>query len=257
MSATANHMENEDPRAERAAAEAARANVPDDPADRRLPELKEICGAVLLSSRQPVTVERFRQILQQAGERYGGAAKNYADASAADIEAAIASLRRDLDAAGTGIRVAAIAQGYRMESRPSCGPWVRTHLERGRPQRLSHPALETLAIIAYRQPVTRAEIEAVRGVAVDQILRNLLDLQLIRVAGRSDAPGRPWLFGTTQRFLEHFGLKSLDDLPGVDELRQREAGGAPSARPSPSAAGGAGETPPVAGDTAAPTETTP
>ncbi len=87
---------------------------------------------------------------------------------------------------------------------------------------LSRPALETLAIIAYRQPCTRAEIEAVRGVAVDQIIRNLMEMQLIRIVGRSELPGRPWLFGTSQKFLEHFGLKRLDDLPGTEELRRLE-----------------------------------
>ena len=87
---------------------------------------------------------------------------------------------------------------------------------------LSPQALETLAIIAYRQPCTRAEIEAVRGVEVDQIVRNLIDMQLIKVRGRSELPGRPWLLTTTPLFLEHFGLKSIEDLPGIDELRRLE-----------------------------------
>ena len=96
-------------------------------------------------------------------------------------------------------------------------------LQKGRGARLSLPALETLAIVAYRQPCVRSEIEAVRGVAVDAILKNLLEMQLVRVVGRSEMPGRPWMFGTTQKFMEHFGLKSLDDLPGTDELRRLEA----------------------------------
>ena len=96
-------------------------------------------------------------------------------------------------------------------------------LQKGRGARLSLPALETLAIVAYRQPCVRSEIEAVRGVAVDAILKNLLEMQLVRVIGRSELPGRPWMFGTTQKFMEHFGLKSLDDLPGTDELRRMEA----------------------------------
>ncbi len=91
-------------------------------------------------------------------------------------------------------------------------------LEKSKPSRLSTPALETLAVIAYRQPCTRSDIELVRGVAVDQVVRNLLELQLIKIVGRSDLPGRPWLFGTTQKFLEHFGLKDLGDLPSRDEL---------------------------------------
>jgi len=79
-----------------------------------------------------------------------------------------------------------------------------------------------LAIVAYRQPVLRSEIESVRGVSVDSILRNLVELQLVKVVGRSELPGRPWMFGTTQRFLEHFGLRSLEDMPGMDELKRKE-----------------------------------
>jgi segregation and condensation protein B len=198
-----------------------------------LPELTEIVGAILLVSRQPVTVDRLVQVFKQTAERMGGAAKDYVAVTAADIEAAIEQLARQLDMARAGWRVVRVAQGYRIESLAACGPWLRVFLERGRPQRLSAPALETLAIIAYRQPVTRAEIEAVRGVAVDQILRNLLDLQLIRVVGRSELPGRPWLFGTTQKFLEYFGLNSLDELPGVDELRR--GADATAKTPTPSA----------------------
>ncbi|MCX7008250.1 MAG: SMC-Scp complex subunit ScpB, partial [Kiritimatiellaeota bacterium] len=96
-------------------------------------------------------------------------------------------------------------------------------LEKGRTAHLSRPALETLAIIAYRQPCTRSEIEAVRGVAVDSLIHNLLELQLIKVVGRSELPGKPWQYGTTQAFLEHFGLRAIDDLPGVEELRRMEA----------------------------------
>jgi segregation and condensation protein B len=86
--------------------------------------------------------------------------------------------------------------------------------------RLSKPALETLAIVAYRQPCLRSEIEEVRGVTVDAVLRRLIDMQLVRVVRRSELPGRPWLFGTTQKFLEHFGINSIDDLPGSSELKR-------------------------------------
>jgi segregation and condensation protein B len=131
-------------------------------------------------------------------------------------------LGKDLASARLGFSIAEVANGYRLVNDASCGPWLRRLLEKGKPSRLSPPALETLAIIAYRQPCTRAEIEAVRGVEVDQMVRNLLELQLIRLVGRSELPGRPWLIGTTQKFLEHFGLNSLDDLPGVEELRRME-----------------------------------
>ena len=115
-----------------------------------------------------------------------------------------------------------MAGGWRLENDASCGAWLRVMLQKGRGNRLSLPALETLAIVAYRQPVARSEIEAVRGVAVDAILKNLLELQLVKVVGRTDLPGRPWLFGTTRKFMEHFGLKSLAELPGTDELRRMD-----------------------------------
>jgi segregation and condensation protein B len=187
-----------------------------------LPELKEIVGAILFAARQPVSAEQILQVFGQTAGQTGGFTRDYAAVTAADLAAAIEAFGRDLQQARVGLRVSEVAQGYRLESLPSCGAWLRTFLDRGRPQRLTPPALETLAIVAYRQPVMRSEIEAVRGVAVDQILRNLLDMQLIRITGRSDLPGRPWLFGTSQKFLEHFGLKSLDDLPGTDELRRRD-----------------------------------
>ncbi len=187
-----------------------------------LPELKEIVGAILFAARQPVSAEQILLVFGQTAGQTGGFTRDYAAVTAADLAAAIEAFGRDLQQARVGLRVSEVAQGYRLESLPSCGAWLRTFLDRGRPQRLTPPALETLAIVAYRQPVMRSEIEAVRGVAVDQILRNLLDMQLIRITGRSDLPGRPWLFGTSQKFLEHFGLKSLDDLPGTDELRRRD-----------------------------------
>jgi segregation and condensation protein B len=101
-----------------------------------------------------------------------------------------------------------------------CGPFVRSLLEKNQTVRLSKPALETLAIVAYRQPCLRSEIEEVRGVSVDAVLRKLIEMQLIRVVRRSELPGRPWLFGTTQKFLEHFGINTIDELPGAEELKR-------------------------------------
>lgn len=185
-----------------------------------IPELKEIIGAIVFTAKDPLTVTQILAVLRRTAERHGGLTKDFAAATEADVTAAVSELKAEYLQRKLGVQVVEVAQGLRLENLGLCGPWVREFLDKGRPQRLSQPALETLAIIAYRQPVVRAEIEAVRGVAVDQILRNLLDLQLIRIAGRSDQPGRPWMFGTTQRFLEHFGLRSLTDLPGVDELRR-------------------------------------
>ncbi len=187
-----------------------------------IPELKQIVGALLFGAKQPLTLAEMRRVLGQTAEVWGGVTKDFAKASEADLKAAVEQLKADLAGQKLGIHVSEVANGYRLENDVSCGPWLRMLLERGKPQRLSRPALETLAIIAYRQPCTRPEIEAVRGVAVDEIVRNLMEMGLIRIMGRSELPGRPWQLGTTQKFLEHFGLKGLDDLPGIDELRRME-----------------------------------
>ena len=120
-----------------------------------------------------------------------------------------------------GFQLVCTAGAYRLQTVPSCGRYVRALLRLDKPSRLSRAALETLAIIAYRQPITRAEIEQIRGVAVDTIVKTLLDLGLIRLVGRSELPGHPFLYGTTQLFLEHFGLASLGDLNGIDPTLQR------------------------------------
>ncbi len=187
-----------------------------------LPELKQIVGAMLFVAKQPLSVSEIRRVMVQVAEIRGGPTKDFGKASESDIRAAIERLKADLAEKNLGLHISEVANGYRLENDANCGPWLRHLLEKGRPTRLSRPALETLAIIAYRQPCTRGEIEAVRGVQVDQIVRNLLEMQLIRIAGRSELPGRPWQFGTTQKFLEHFGLKAVDDLPGVEELRRME-----------------------------------
>ncbi len=189
----------------------------------QIPELKQIIGAILFSAKEPVTLHHLRHVFEQTAEQYGGFTKDFVAVTDEQFEAAVAELNETLTQQRVGMHVRSVANGYRLVNDANCGSWLRVLLEKGKSSRLSRPALETLAIIAYRQPVVRSEIEAVRGVAVDQIIRNLLDVQLIRVVGRSDLPGRPWLFGTTQKFLEHFGIKSLNDLPGTEELRRLEA----------------------------------
>ena len=188
-----------------------------------LPELKQIIGAMLFVSKQPLTLAAMCRALQQVAEKEGGAYRDFAKATEPDLAAALEQLKIELATHNFGFHVTEVANGFKLENDVNCGPWLRQLLEKGRATRLSRPALETLAIIAYRQPCTRAEVEAVRGVAVDQLIHNLLEFQLIRVVGRSELPGRPWQYGTTQAFLEHFGLRSVDDLPGVEELRRLEA----------------------------------
>jgi segregation and condensation protein B len=187
-----------------------------------LPELKEIIGSLLFAAKKPVTAKEIRKALIGAGENYGGPYEQFATLKEKEILEAVEELRDELSSGATGLHVAEVAGGFRLQNNTACGPWVRTMLDKDRSTKLSKPALETLAIVAYRQPVMRSEIESVRGVSVDSILRNLVELQLVKVVGRSELPGRPWMFGTTQRFLEHFGLKSLDDMPGMDELKRRD-----------------------------------
>jgi segregation and condensation protein B len=114
-----------------------------------------------------------------------------------------------------------VAEAWQVVSLPEYAPWIKTLVgQKNRPARLSQPALETLAIIAYRQPVTRAEVEEVRGVAVDGVMQTLLERGLVEQVGRAEAAGRPVTYGTTALFLEYFGLKNLDGLPAGDELRR-------------------------------------
>jgi len=188
-----------------------------------LPELKQIIGAMMFVRKEPLTVAEIRRVLKATAERRGGITTDFAKANEARIREAVDALGRELTERKVGFHIIEIAGGFRLENDANCGPWLRVMLQKGRGARLSLPALETLAIIAYRQPCVRSEIEAVRGVAVDSIVKNLLEMQLVRVVGRSELPGRPWMYGTTQKFMEHFGLKCLDDLPGTDELRRMEA----------------------------------
>src|SRR5438045_8713866 len=111
------------------------------------------------------------------------------------------------------------AEGWHLATDPAYAPWARDRHPEPKPARLSAPALETLAIIAYRQPITRADVEAVRGVNIDGVLQTLLEHGLVRIAGRAEVPGRPLLYETTQFFLAHGGLRNLDELPNVEELR--------------------------------------
>jgi segregation and condensation protein B len=131
----------------------------------------------------------------------------------------VRKLNEALDAAGRAFRVEEVASGYQLFTRPGFASWLRKLGHIPAEMRLSAPALETLAVIAYRQPVPRADIEAIRGVNCGEILRQLMERDLARIAGRSDELGRPFLYGTTRRFLQIFGLVDLDELPRADKLR--------------------------------------
>ncbi len=135
------------------------------------------------------------------------------------VTAAIETLSTRYEEEGHAFVLLERADGWRVFTNPSFSVWVRELFPGKKPSRLSPPALETLAIIAYRQPITKAGIEAVRGVSVDGVLQTLLDRNILRIAGRADLPGRPLLYETTDLFLEHFGIKSIDELPNAAELR--------------------------------------
>lgn len=185
-----------------------------------LPELKQIMGAMLFAAKEPLTIKRIRKAMIETGNGFGGPYEQYAKVTDGQIEGALELFQEELLKAKVGLDVARVGGAYRLQNDAVCGPFVRVLLEKNQTVRLSKPALETLAIVAYRQPCLRSEIEEVRGVSVDAVLRKLMDMQLVRVVRRSELPGRPWLFGTTQRFLEHFGINSVDDLPGSQELKR-------------------------------------
>lgn len=135
--------------------------------------------------------------------------------SVAAIKKVIADLQKQFHEFGLGMELMEVSGGYRFQTSSDCGKWVRKMLNKGKPTRLARPAIETLAIIAYRQPVSRSEIESIRGVCAGHVIKALMEMQLVRIIGRSDLPGRPFLFGTTPSFLDHFGLKSLKDLDPI------------------------------------------
>jgi len=138
-----------------------------------------------------------------------------------EVDEALKGLEKALDVAGCGFKLVCTGGTYRLQTSPSCGRYVRAMLKLDRPNRLGRASLETLAIVAYRQPITKSEIEQIRGVDVSANVKTLMDLQLIRLVGKSELPGHPFLYGTTPLFLEHFGLASLQQLNELDPTLQR------------------------------------
>ena len=140
--------------------------------------------------------------------------------SSEHISQAIGELNRTYEETGRAFTVLERPKGWKLYTRVEYGDFVRQLFPGRKPERMSGPAMETLAIIAYRQPITKAAIEAVRGVACDGMIQKLLDRDLIRIGGRAELPGRPLLYETTDLFFEHFGIRSIDDLPNASELRK-------------------------------------
>ncbi len=166
------------------------------------PTPESIIEAVLFSTDQPLSGKRLAGILGVG--------------DAGDVRRRVDALNEQYERNGVSFRIEEIAKGFQMLTRPEYNPWVGKLYKARSETRLSTAALETLAVVAYKQPVLRADIEAVRGVAVGDMLVRLREMNLVRIVGRADEIGRPLLYGTTNRFLEVFGLKSLKDLPKLD-----------------------------------------
>jgi len=184
-------------------------------------DLPRIVESLLFATDRPLTPKAVAHALHQAMKLAPSPeTAAYEKTSIGEVEAAIEQLDARLLADGSSLMVQGIAGGYMLKTRPEFAVWTNKLFDQPKAPRLSQPALETLAVIAYRQPLGRAEIESVRGVAVDGVVATLLERKVIRVAGRSEQPGRPLLYETTPLFLELFGLKSLEELPNADELRR-------------------------------------
>lgn len=169
-------------------------------------ELKAILEAILFVSPEPVPVARLLSILGTV--------------SKAEVVQALELLTHDLDQQGRGIQLVQVAGGYRLVTKQEYGPWLKRMDKAKAAQKLSRSALESLAIIAYKQPLVRAEIEEIRGVETSGVLRTLCERKLVRIVGRKDVPGRPIMYGTTKFFLEHFGLQDLTQLPPLREFKE-------------------------------------
>ena len=186
-------------------------------------ELKFILESLLFSAQKPMSGKELRDVLLNASNAEGAeeAARAFKKIRDEDVSMALAELAGEHESAGRSYRLVCVAGAWQFVSQPEFAPWLRALVGvKNRPSRLSQAALETLAIIAYRQPVTRAEVEQVRGVNVDGTMQTLLERILVEQSGRAEVVGRPALYSTTPLFLEYFGLPGLEDLPAADELRR-------------------------------------
>ena len=200
-----------DPAAEQADAPVLEGAEPDD-ADENLTEpiaaeaderLMGIVESVLFACAEPITLVRLADVVAGPSKR--------------ELRAALAALGERAERERRGVRLLEVAGGWQFRTAPEHAEWVR-RLFQQRPWRLTRATLETLAIVAYKQPITRAEVEAIRGVDVDSVLASLLGRKLVKIVGRKDVIGRPLLYGTTRQFLEVFGLRDLASLPGLTEV---------------------------------------
>jgi segregation and condensation protein B len=223
--------------------------------------LSRVVEALLFSAQKPLSIRELATAIKGAGAEDELSPNEFARVTEAEIAAALEELKIEYVQEQHAFQIAEKAEGWQLVTEPAFVRWVRQLFPAPKPARLTAPALETLAIIAYRQPITRADVEAVRGVNIDGVLQTLMERGLVKIAGRAEIPGRPLLYETTQFFLDHFGLRTLDELPNVEELRKRYL--PVSSRSQPAASGVAdgrpqskeSAVPPVASDQTAPAST--
>ena len=186
-------------------------------------ELKFILEAILFSAQKPLSLKELRDVFAGAVEHAEGdqTARGLKKVKEEQLTSELEKLAAEHEAASRSFRLVCVAGAWQFVTQPEYAPWLKALVgHKARPPRLSQPALETLAIIAYRQPLTRTEIEQVRGVAVDGVMQTLLERGLVEQLGRAEVVGRPMTYGTTALFMEYFGLRSLEELPAADELRR-------------------------------------
>jgi segregation and condensation protein B len=176
-------------------------------------ELKSIVEALIFASPEPMSVKALVKLL--SSEASGGTPASVKD----DVQAAVEALKQDYDRPG-GLQLVEVAGGFQIVTRPELHEWVRRLFHERTTQKLSVAALETLAVIAYRQPVTAPEVAEIRGVNTSGVLGTLIERKLVKVVGRKQVVGRPFLYGTTREFLERFGLNDLTDLPKVEDMSE-------------------------------------
>jgi len=192
-------------------------------------DLKLIVEALLFSTSKPLTAKQLTDLISGRGEEDPeGVLPEHKKLKEAEVVAAVEELKVDYIQLNRSFQVQEVANAFRLVSKAEFGPWLRRMYE-DRPNRLSLPALETLAIIAIRQPIIRADVESLRGVAIDGVMKTLLERGLVKIAGRADVPGRPLQYGVTQKFLEYFGLRSIEDLPDFEQLKKKYEAARPRA----------------------------
>jgi len=168
------------------------------------PQLKGAIESLIFISERPISTEEILGVLEGLDNE--------------TVSLAVGQLKEEYEQRNSGIKIVEVAGGYQMVTSPNYVQFVKKYYKIKHSEKLSMPALETLAIIAYKQPVTKLDIETIRGVNVDGVLKNLLEKGLVRIMGRKEVIGRPFVYGTTRSFLEYFGLNSLDELPAIEEF---------------------------------------